>query len=160
MPWDGDGFSQGETHHILLSEWRWKIPFARWRRISALQRIIGKNEMPPGIALACQPSSARRLPTIERDRDTDFVRRMPLTHGGSGQEVAQSAVEPHRGSDHDTSILRGTRKPLEDGQNGRLFRSYIQIMNRHAERCINDRPPRVDERPRTIDGSHCGVHCK
>ncbi len=115
--------------------------------------------MPAGIALACQPSSARRLPTIERDRDTDFVRRMPLTHGGSGQEVAQSAVEPHRGSDHDTSILRGTRKPLEDGQNGRLFRSYIQIMNRHAERCINDRPRRVDERPRTIDDGHCAGQC-
>src|SRR5258708_29938287 len=87
MPWDGNGFSQGETHHILLSEWRRKIPFARWMRISALQRTIGKDEMPARIALACQPSSARRLPTIERDRHTDFFRRIPLPHRGRGQEV-------------------------------------------------------------------------
>src|SRR5260370_32238009 len=110
----GNGFSQGETHHILLAEWRRKIPFARRRRISALKSIIGKDEMPTSIALACQPSSARRLPTIERDRDTDFVRSMPLPHSGSGQEVAQSPVERHCGNDHYASISRGTCKPLED----------------------------------------------
>ena len=115
--------------------------------------------MSAGIALARQPSSPRRLPTIERDRDADFINCIPLTHSGRGQEVAQSPVEPHRGSDHDTSISRGTRKPLEDSQNGRLFRCHIQIVNRRAEHCINDRPRRIDERPRTIDDRHCAGHC-
>src|SRR6266404_2003822 len=53
--------------------------------------------MSAGITLARQPSSPRRLPTIERDRDADFISCIPLAHGGSGQEVAQSPVEPQRG---------------------------------------------------------------
>src|SRR6266481_123805 len=106
--------------------------------------------MSAGIALARQPGSPGRFPTIERDRNADFISCIPLTHGGGGQEVTQSTVETHRRSDHDTSILRSIRKPLEDSQNGRLFRSYIQIVNRRAERCLNNRPRRVDEWPRTI----------
>src|SRR5256884_2351703 len=54
--------------------------------------------MSAGIALARQPSSPRRLPTIERDRDADFINCIPLTHSGRGQEVAQTPVEPDRKS--------------------------------------------------------------
>jgi len=47
-------------------------------------RLFEKNEMLACIALAGQSSSPRRLPTIERHRNADFVRRSPSLDSLSG----------------------------------------------------------------------------
>ena len=47
------------------------------RRIGTYQLVVRENEPPAVITLARQARSTRRLPTIERHRDTDLVRAVP-----------------------------------------------------------------------------------
>src|SRR5215831_20593396 len=110
---DCDGFRERQTLHLLLPEWRRKIPRARRRGIATLQLAIREEEASAWITLACRPSSARGLPAIERNKDEDFVRCGPVAHGRRGQKVSQSAVEPHRRNNCDAGVSRGVRKLLE-----------------------------------------------
>jgi hypothetical protein len=98
MTGDGDDFGEDKTYHILFTERHWEIPRAPRRRIGEkLQLIVRKDETPPCVALARQSRSPRRLPTIER----------------------------HRESNHDVRVSRRVRELLKRVENGPLFRSHI-----------------------------------
>jgi len=40
-----------------------------------------------------EPRPQRRPPAVQSDPNTDFVGRRPVSHGGRGQEVAETAIE-------------------------------------------------------------------
>src|SRR5262245_28581555 len=105
MAGDGDDFGEAKTYDILRAERRRKIPLAPRRRVGEkLQLTVRKDKTPACIPLARQPRPPRRIPTIERYRDAYLIRVRPIIHRRSGQEIAQSAIERHRGSNHDARI--------------------------------------------------------
>src|SRR5262245_11489229 len=154
MAGDDDDFGEAESYDILRAERRWEIPLAPRRRIGKkLQLTIRKDETPACITLTRQARPPCRLPTIERYRDAYLIRVRPILHRRSGQEIAQCAIERHRGGNHDTRISRRVRKSLKGGKRGRLFRSHIRIMNTPANcgldegrRCVHERPGAIDDR--------------
>src|SRR5262245_459754 len=107
MAGDGDDFGEAKSYDVLRAERRREIPRAPWRRIGEeLQLVVRKSESPTCITLARQARPPCRLPTIERYRDAYLIRVRPIPHCHSGQEIAQSAIERHRGRNHDARISR------------------------------------------------------
>src|SRR5262249_26889620 len=135
---------------------RREIPRALRRRIGEkFQLIVRKDETPASIALARQSRSPCWLPTIERDRNTDLIRIWPIPHRHSGQEIAQSTIERHRGSNDRARLPRGARKSLKGGKRGRLFRRHVQIVNTPTNCGLDEGHCCVHEWPSAIDDRRC-----
>src|SRR5262249_7887941 len=147
---DGDRFGQGDPLHILSSKRRREVPDAGRLRIAALQLVFGKDEAPARIALSGHTSSARWLPAVQWDGDRGSAGAFPTWHTGGGQEVTESPVERHRWDHNNSCVASRVPKALEYGQNRRLFRSHIQIMNTRTKRGIDDGARGVEKRPGAI----------
>jgi hypothetical protein len=113
--------------------------------------MIGKNEARTVIALTGQTGASRGFPAIKGHGDRDLIRRGPVSHRSSRQEISQSAVERHCGNHRNARVACRTCVAIEEGEHARLFRGYIQIWNAGAERSLNQGRRCVDKWSRAID---------
>lgn len=157
MAGEGDHVGHGELPHDLPGAHRvGKRPLQERRTVVVvLQPPAGVADAPTAAPLPRDRTGGARpggrMPTAQSVRDGRLVGRRPVAHRGGGQQIAETAVEGHRGDDHGSRRTGAVREVRERVEVGLDLGRHIDVRDPGAQRRLDQRSGGRGEGPRAVD---------